>query len=181
MFIGKQLCRSPFLNKVAGGRSIKKRLQHRFFKNTSGRLFWKFLFFFIFYFLFFLTVLYMHSRNNWNFSRKVYFSNNWVIFAGCFLSCLFFIRWSQGILISLATEENSDYIDKVSMQASTLQKFTQKFMLFRVFLKFALFNQSSLLLLLLLLLILLLSLLSLFFFIIIIIIIIINDLFQFGL
>ena len=30
---------------------------------------------------FFLTVLYTHSRNNLNFSRKVCFSNNWALFA----------------------------------------------------------------------------------------------------
>ena len=48
-----------------------------FFKNTSGRLLWKLRFFS----RFFLTVLYTHSRKNWNFSRKVYFSNNRVLFA----------------------------------------------------------------------------------------------------
>ena len=31
-FIGKQLCQSPFLNKVACGRPIRKRLQHNVFK-----------------------------------------------------------------------------------------------------------------------------------------------------
>ena len=36
--IGKQLCRSPFLNKVAGGRPIKKETPTVFLKNTSGRL-----------------------------------------------------------------------------------------------------------------------------------------------
>ena len=61
--IGKQLCRSPYLNKAVGGRSIKERLQHSVF------------------FHIFLTVLYTHSRNNWNLSRKVYFPNNWALFA----------------------------------------------------------------------------------------------------
>ena len=41
--------------------------------------------------------------------------------------------------MSLATERNSEYIDKVFLQAWTLQKL-KKIMLF---LKFALFNQGS--------------------------------------
>ena len=47
-FIGKQLCRSPFLNKVAGGRPIKKEtstqcLQEHFRKTTLSffHLFWE--------------------------------------------------------------------------------------------------------------------------------------------
>ena len=37
-YIGKQLWRSPFLNKIAGSRSIKKGTPTVFFKNTNGRL-----------------------------------------------------------------------------------------------------------------------------------------------
>ena len=73
---GKQLYRSPFLNKVAGSRPIKKETPIVFFMNTSGRLLYKLSFF-----KSFLTVLYTHSRNNCNFSRKVYFLNNWALFA----------------------------------------------------------------------------------------------------
>ena len=36
---------------------------------------------FYYFFYIFLTVLYTHSRNIWNFLRKVYFSNNWALFA----------------------------------------------------------------------------------------------------
>ena len=64
-----------FYNKVPG--RLKKRVWTVFFKNTSGRLLWKLSVFS----RFFLAVLYTHSRNNWNFSRKVYFSNNWALFA----------------------------------------------------------------------------------------------------
>ena len=74
--IGKQLYQSSFLNKVAGARQIKKVTPTVFFKNTSGRLLKKLSFF-----TSFLTVLYAHATNNCNFSRKVYFSNNWVRFA----------------------------------------------------------------------------------------------------
>ena len=48
----------------------------------------------------------MHSRNKCNFSRKVYFSNNWALSA--FHSSLVSIPWSQGKLTSLETERNSD-------------------------------------------------------------------------
>ena len=43
--MGKQLYWSPFLNKDAGGRPIKKETPTVFFKNTSGRLLKKLSFF----------------------------------------------------------------------------------------------------------------------------------------
>ena len=53
-------------NQITG--RLKKRLRQSVFTKTSGRLF-------------FQAVLYTHSRNNWNFPRKVYFSNNRTLFA----------------------------------------------------------------------------------------------------
>ena len=85
--------------KAAG--QLKKRLQQCFFNNTSGGLLPELSFF-----TSFLTVLYTHSRNKFNFSIKIYFSNNWALFA--VHSCLVFIPWSQGKLMSLKTERNSD-------------------------------------------------------------------------
>ena len=55
--IGKQLCRSPFLNKVASGRPVKKETPTQvFFKNTSGRLHWKLRVFFTFFWQFFTRI-----------------------------------------------------------------------------------------------------------------------------
>ena len=76
-FIGKQLCQSLFFEKVTGGRPMKKRLQHSVLKNTSGRLLWKLRGFFHT----FLTVLCTHCKKKSDFPRKVYFSNNWALFA----------------------------------------------------------------------------------------------------
>ena len=73
--IGKQLFRSPFLNTVASAGRLKKRLQKCFLR-TLPEDYSKF-----FFFTSSLTVLYMHSRNNCNFSRKVYFSNDSALFA----------------------------------------------------------------------------------------------------
>ena len=66
---------SPFLKKIAAGWP-KRHSNIVFFKNTFRRLLWKLRFFSRF-----LTVLFTHSRKNWNFSWKIYFSNNWALFA----------------------------------------------------------------------------------------------------
>ena len=47
-FIGKQLCQSPLLNKVAGGRLIEKRLQHSVFEELFRKIALKINFFFTF-------------------------------------------------------------------------------------------------------------------------------------
>ena len=50
-----------------------KFLRTSFLKNTSGRL--------ILDMKFFQAIFYSHSRNIWNFSRKIYFLNNQALFA----------------------------------------------------------------------------------------------------
>ena len=55
----------PFLTKLQD--RYKRDFNRVFFKNTSGRLLW---------ILSFLSSSFTHCQNNWNFSRKVYFSNN---------------------------------------------------------------------------------------------------------
>ena len=111
-FIGKQLCQSPFL---------KRDSNTVIFKNTSGRLLWKLILFYIFFFV--LTVLYTHFRNNWNFSRRIYFSNNWAFYT---------MEPRYIILMNLATERNSDCIDKVFIQPWTLLKLETFHALFKV-------------------------------------------------
>ena len=50
-----------------------KFLRLSFLKNISGRL--------ILGMMFFQAIFYTYSRNNWNFSRKIYFCNNQPLFA----------------------------------------------------------------------------------------------------
>ena len=122
-FIGKQLCRSAFLNKVSDGRLIKKETPTQCFLRTLlGDCFEKK------FFSTFFSVLYTpHSRNNWDFSRTVCFSKNWAFFAAhvWFLYNRAKTYWS-------ATDRNNDYIDKLFMQAWTLQKLESFYDLFKV-------------------------------------------------
>ena len=80
-FIGKRLCRSPFLNNVAGGRLIKKEAPTQCYLRTLLEDCFENQ---VFFHVFFVTVLCTHSWNNWNFSGKVYFSNNWAFFCRSF-------------------------------------------------------------------------------------------------
>ena len=73
-FIWRSFFPVSILKQSCWRRLKKKGSNTVFFKNTSGRLLWKLS-------CFFLILLYTHSRKNWNFSRKVYFSNNWGFFA----------------------------------------------------------------------------------------------------
>ena len=63
---------------------------------------------------FFQAIFYTYSRNIWSFSRKIYFCNNQPLLL---LLPGFRKPWSQGMLINLVSGRNSDYIDKIFMQA----------------------------------------------------------------
>ena len=126
--VGKQLCWSLVFNKITG--RLNKRL-----RQCSSRLLCSF------------SVLYVHSRNNWNFSRKVQkvcFPNNRTHFT----VLLAFKPWRQVMLISPAIGRNSsylDYIDKVFMHITNIAKIRNFLRSFPV--KFSLFKQGSLTLL----------------------------------
>ena len=124
-FIGKQPCRTTFLNK--GRRTIKKRLKQSIFKNTPRRLFWKIIFSSYFFWQFFTRIPEIIGT----FHKKVYRSNNWWFFSFC-CSCLVLIPWSQGILMGLAKVRKSDYIDKVFMLVWTLRKWETFYALYKV-------------------------------------------------
>ena len=96
-FIGKQLCQSPFLNKVVGGRPIKKEIPTQCYLRTY-------------------TLLEIIE----NFREMFIFQIIGLFLP--FMSCLVFIPWSQDMLMSPETERNSDSIDNVFMQGWTLQK-----------------------------------------------------------
>ena len=91
---------------------LKRDSKTVFFKKTSGRLLWKSILF-AFVWQFFTCI----SEIIGTFWERFIFQ----IIGPFLLSMSGFIPWSQGILMSLATERNNDYIDKVFMRAWTLR------------------------------------------------------------
>ena len=86
------------------------------FKNTSGRLLCILILFF------FELVLYRYSRNNWSIFQVIGF---FLLFMSSFR-----IMKQRHVDKSSKTGRNSDYIDKVFMQTSTLRQLETLFALF---------------------------------------------------
>ena len=103
-FVGKQLCRSLFFSKVAD--RLKKRFRH-FFKEHFRKAALDIKFFFE-------LVLYRYSRNNWKIFQVI----------GFFLQLMsgFQTLKPRHVAKSSKTGQNSNFIDKVFMQAWTLRK-----------------------------------------------------------
>ena len=134
-FIGKQLCRSPFLSKVAGSRSIKKEAPTQCYLRTLPEDCsenWIFFYIFLWHFFTHIPEIVETFRERFIFQITELFL--------LFMSYLVFIPWSQGILMSPATGPNSDSIGKVFMQAWTLRKLETFYTLLLMLL---LFNQDS--------------------------------------